>query len=461
VLGSLPVFNQWSYAIGLTYRHFRDNGNGTWVISRNMLDNEQIKYFNNVELPDSLILQYHSQESENKIRYDGMNELGSWKIMYGAGLEYAKYTNQTYQKIFVRNETRTLDYRSAIDLFKWHVNGQVTRPFFDDKLTVSLGVRFDANNYNNRMNNLLNQFSPRLSASWSFAKNWFLNFNLGRYYQLPAYTTLGFRGNNGTLVNDSLGIRYISADHLVLGLEYLPKQNSRISLEGFYKFYRNYPFSLLDSVSLASKGTNYGAFGDEPVTPDSKGRAYGLEFYYRDANLFRFNIIFSYTFVRSEFTNYTGSYIPSAWDNRHLVSLQVGRKFKYNWEIGMKWRFVGGAPYTPYDENKSSLVEAWDAQGKGYLNYDEFNTLRLRSFNQLDLRIDKGFYFKKWSLMVYLDIQNLLNFKAQQQDVLVNTEPDGSTVKYIDPQGNERYVLRYIPAQAGTILPSVGIMFDF
>ncbi len=461
LLGSLPVISQWSYAIGLVYRHFREKGYGTWVMSRNMLNNEQTKYLNNVEMPDSLILKYKSQEIEDKFRYDGFTELGNWKIYYGAGLEYAKYTNKTYQKIFIRNEARTLDYNSMIDLFKWNVNGQVTRPFFDDKLSLSLGVALDANNYNDLMNNLLKQVSPRFSLSYNFTKKWYLNFNAGRYHQLPAYTTLGFRDNQGTLVNNTLGIKYISADHVVLGLEFLPKQNAKISLEGFYKFYRNYPFSLADSVALASKGANYGAFGDEPVTSTAKGRAYGFELYFRDANLFRFNVILSYTFVRSEFTNYYGSYIPSAWDNKHLISVQAGRKFKHNWEVGAKWRFVGGAPYTPYDENKSSLVSAWDAQGRGYFNYDEFNTLRLTSFNQLDLRVDKGFYFKKWSLMFYLDLQNILNFKAQQQDLLVNTQPDGSTVKYIDPQGNERYVLRTIPSSSGTILPSIGIMVDF
>ena len=80
------------------------------------------------------------------------------------------------------------------------------------------------------------------------------------------------------------------------------------------------------------------------------------------------------------------------------------------------------------------MVTAWDAQGRGYLDYDAFNTLRLTSFNQPDLRVDKGFFFKKWPLMFYLDIQNVLNFKAQQPDLLVNTQEDGTVVKYIDTQ---------------------------
>lgn len=462
VLQSLPVNNQWSYTFGLVYRHFRSKGYDTWVLSRNMLNNEQIKYTNNVEIPDSLLLRYNSEESENKLRYEGLTEIGKWKITYGGGLEYANYTNKTYQKIFLGNQLRILNYSSLIDLWKWGIFGNVTRGFFNDRLSLSLGLRMDANSYSARMNNMLRQISPRFAASWAFiSEKFFLNFNLGRYYQLPPYTALGFRTNQGTLVNDSLGITYISADHLVLGLEYQPKQNAKISLEGFYKRYRNYPFSIEDSVALASKGTNFGAVGDEPLLSISKGRAYGFEILVRDANFYRFNIIMTYTFVRSEFTNYYGQYIPSAWDNRHLINVTIGRKFKYNWEIGAKWRFAGGQPYTPWDMNKSSLVVAWDAIGRGYLDYSAFNTLRLRSFNQLDLRIDKGFYFKKWSLMFYLDIQNILNFKAQQPDLLVNTMEDGSVIKYMDESGNERYRLRTIPSKAGTILPAIGIMIDF
>ncbi len=462
ILQSLPVNDQWSYTFGLVYRHFRNRGYDTWVLSRNMLNNDQTKYTNNVEIPDSLLLKYNSQESENKLRYEGLTDLVKWKITYGAGLEYAKYTNKTYQKIFVGNQLRTLNYNSMIEMWKWNVFGQVNRAFFNDRLNLNLGIRMDANNYSDLMNNLLKQFSPRFSASYSFIPDkFFINFNVGRYYQLPAYTSLGFRSNSGILVNDSLGIKYISADHLVLGFEYLPVTNAKISLEGFYKYYRNYPFSIRDSVALASKGTDFGAVGDEPLLPISKGRAYGFEILVRNADIFKFNFIMTYTFVRSEFTNYDGEYIPSAWDNRHLINVTVGRKFKHNWEIGAKWRFAGGQPYSPWDMNKSSLVVAWDAQGKGYINYDAFNTLRLTSFNQLDIRIDKGFYFKKWSLMFYLDVQNVLNFQSQQPDLLVNTQEDGSVVKYIDQEGQERYKLRTIENSAGTVLPAIGIMIDF
>jgi hypothetical protein len=459
-LATLPVNNQWSYAIGLVYRHFREKGSDTYVLSRNMLNNDRFKYKSNVEVPDSLLLDYTSQEIENKFRYEGTTALGKWNLNYGSGLEYAKYNNKTYQQLFLANEVRTLNYSSAIDLFKYSLFGQVSKPFFKDKLTLTAGLRMDGNTYSNLMSNPLKQLSPRFTASYRFADKWYLNFNTGRYYQLPTYPAMGFRNNKGTLVNDSLGLKYISADHVVLGIEFLPRQSAKISVEGFYKYYQNYPFSVLDSVSLASKGADYTVVGDEPVRSISKGRAYGFEVLARDVNLFKFNVLLSYTFVRSEFTNYYNKYIPSSWDNRNLLNLVVSRQFKYHWQVGVKFRYAGGAPYTPFDMYKSSLVAAWDVQGRGYLDYGKFNSLRLTSFNQLDIRVDKGFFFKKWSLMLYLDVQNVLNFKAQLPDILVNTQPDGSVVKYTDEQGNLRYELRTISNTAGTILPAIGIMID-
>jgi hypothetical protein len=459
ILESLPVSNQWSYTFGIVYRHFREKSYENWIFSRNMLNNEEYKYKSNVKVPDSLLLDYKSQESENKIRYEDMTSIGKTKIMFGAGIQYAEYRNKTFQQLFTNNELNPINYNSYLSLFSWNLFGQATHAFFKEKLHLTFALRMDANNYSKQMSNMLEQVSPRFSASYSITDKLFLNFNTGRYYQQPAYTSLGLRNNQGTLVNDSLGIQYIACDHFVLGLEFLPELHSKVSLEGFYKQYSKYPFSVRDSVSLASKGASYDIYGNEPLLSISKGRAYGIELLYRNTDLFGFNVILSYTLVRSEFTNYFGKYIPSAWDNRNLLYITIGRKFKYNWEIGLKWRLVGGAPYTPYDENKSSIVSAWDIQGQGYLDYSRFNTLRLRSFNQLDIRIDKGFYFKKWSLMLYVDVQNVLGSKADQPDILVNTQPDGSVVKYMD-NGVERYKLRYIQNYAGTILPSVGIMVE-
>ena len=102
--------------------------------------------------------------------------------------------------------------------------------------------------------NLLKTFSPRISASYLLSEKLSANFSTGRFSQRPPYTALGYKDDQGNLVNRENGITYIFADHVVAGIDFSPDEKSKISIEGFYKSYRNYPFSVADSVALASKG---------------------------------------------------------------------------------------------------------------------------------------------------------------------------------------------------------------
>lgn len=211
------------------------------------------------------------------------------------------------------------------------------------------------------MSNLLRQFSPRFSASYALTDRWSLNFNTGRYYQLPSYTSLGYK-ENGVYVNKANNLKYISVDHLIGGVEYRPQTGILLSAEAFYKGYGHYPFSVNDSISLANKGADFGVIGDERLTSTSEGRAYGAEFQTRITGK-GFNLNLSYTLVRSEFTDWKGAFIPSSWDSKHLLVLTSTKEMKRNWRTGIRWRYVGGLPYTPWDLEKSALVEVWNLTG--------------------------------------------------------------------------------------------------
>ena len=458
ILDYLPVNEQWNYTLGAVYRRFRDNGFDRFVVSRNMLRNFSFKYPENDETRPR-VFDYESDEIENKFRYERTSQLGPWRVIAGGGGEYAKYLNDTYREVFLFNQPDTIIYDSFLEIYKWSLFGQITRGFLNDRLSLSLGLRTDANNYSSNMANPLNQLSPRISGSYQLRENLSLSASTGRFFQLPSYTTLGFRDREGVLRNRENNLKFISVDHYVTGFEYLPTRQTKISLEGFYKNYRNYPFSVTDSVAIGSKSVDFGIFGDEEVTSTSRGRAYGAELLYREQRFQGLNIILSYTFVRSEFEDVrSGGFIPSSWDNRHIVNLTATQKLPRNWDIGAKWRFSGGAPYTPFDLELSQRVEAWDAQRLGYLDFSRFNSNRLPAFHQLDLRIDKQYFFDNFSLMFYLDIQNVYNFQSELPPNLLRETDDTGTPL---PAEDGRYQLKELRNTTGTILPSIGIMFEF
>jgi outer membrane receptor for ferrienterochelin and colicin len=459
ILSQLPENNQWSYSLGAVYKHFRENNYQTLVVSRSHLNNTATKYFENDESsPINKILDYSSQEIENKLRFESNMRMDGFKANVGANIDFVRYRNATQQKRFYDGTILNVNYDTELNLIKYGLFGQISHEFLAERLTLSAGFRMDANNYSSGMNNPLKQFSPRISASYQLNPEWSLNLNTGRYFQLPAYTTLGYRQNN-EFVNKNNQLKYISVDHFIGGLEFKPATAVLFSLEGFFKNYRNYPFSVKDRISLANKGADYGVIGDEEVTSTSKGRAYGGEFQARISSAKGYNLNLSYTLVRSEFQDGNTQYIVSAWDSKHILSMTGSAALKRGWQVGTRFRFVGGLPYTPWDLDRSSLIAAWNLTGGPYPDNSKLNANRFGVFHQLDVRVDKAYYLKKMTLKFYLDIQNLYNFQARSTDIVVReTDANGN---FLTTDNNTRYVLRSVKNPSGTVLPTVGIQIEF
>ncbi len=456
ILATLPVIKQNTYTLGAVYKHFAGKRVQTVVLSTNRLYNNNVKYRNNNRSSSgNKILDYQSSEQEIKLRFENSSLINIFRIVTGMNSELAHYYNITQQQIYVDNLTQTLNYHTDLKLFKWGIFGSVNYENPDGLFSASFGIRTDANNYATSMNNPLKQLSPRLSFSYQLFRNFFANGNAGRFYQLPPYTVLGFKDNTGQLINRSNNLKYCISDQLVIGFEHRPTNFIRLTLEGFYKKYSNGLLSLTDSIPLSSKGNDYNVLGTESVNSTAQGRAYGIELLARWFGHSNLNLIAAYTYVRSEFKSpENNQYIPSAWDNRHLFTFTGNWSLPRNWSFGAKFRAVGGAPYTPYDLEKSAIKAAWDAQNRPYLDYNKYNALRLPLFTQLDVRIDKTYFFKNWMLGFYLDLQNAMNTQYQQPVVINST---GIT----DPANPEKYIMKEISQRDGTIVPSIGMMVEF
>jgi len=457
IAAQIPVNNQWSYTIGAVYKHFIEHGFHTFVASRNMLSNEFYKHPDNDESKPK-ILNYNSTEAENKFRYELYLQQKDIKYNFSANAEYAKYFNNTEQQIYRNDELTNFAYETRFNMFKYGASAQASKTVLDNKLTLSLGARIDGNNYNNQMANAFNQFSPRFSLSYALTSSTMLNLGTGRYFQLPAYTSLGYRDNSGSLVNEDVA-RYIGANHYNLGVEHRVSKAVVFSVEAFFKDYFQYPLDLVTGASLANQGADYSSVaGAAPLTFVGTGEAYGFEILNR-VNHKGFTLLASYTFVRSSFTDINDKLIPSSWDSKHLLTLTGSQELKKNWRIGFKWRYVGGLPYTPYDLATSANIQAWNASGQPYNDFSQLNAERFDAFHQLDLRIDKNFFYKKWSLMLYLDIQNAYNFKNTGKDYIVREKNADGTFKTVN--NDTEYVLSSILNESGTLLPTVGIMIKF
>jgi len=458
ILSYLPKIQQETFTLGAVYRHYAGAHVQSVVASHSYLNNRNTKYQQNDESdPEHLMLRLRSTEQNTQLRLENSSSFRNWKVTVGTCLDYSQYSNTTFQKVYT-DRAQTFDYHTYLGIMRWGLFGTVNYTSIDERFTASLGLRADANNYSAAMKDLSDQLSPRLSLSYQLTEHWSLSGNAGLYYQLPPYTALGFKNNNGLYAN-KYALRYMQVSQGSVGLNWRKGDTFEVSVEGFYKDYDKIPLSVADGIPLTCKGNDYGVIGNELLTSTAQGRSYGAELLLKWLVAKKLNLASSFTLFKSEYrTDKESEYIASAWDNRFIFNLRGTYNLPRHWSVGMKVSCIGGAPYTPYDADKSSLVTAWNAQGKPYYDYTRYNEERLPAFTQVDIRIDKTFYLKRCMLGFYIDLQNIAGSKLKQADVLMST----GVIKNPDaPIAEQRYVMKSLKQESGTLLPTLGITFEY
>jgi hypothetical protein len=408
----------------------------------NTLHNDFTRYANNVEETDPYFTN-DSKESEIKLRYEQTRYVGNWIFTGGFGIQQVMFENNS------SNLIDNITYNSNIDFQKYGLFGQASGSIWNNRLDVSFGLRTDANSFTTEKNQLLKTISPRFSFSYGLnpSKTWKFNGSIGRYFKIPPYTLLGFQNNQRQLVNQNA--KYIASNHFVLGLEHKLNESTRITIEGFFKQYENYPVSLLDNISLANKGGGFEVLGNEAIGSEGEGRSYGLEFLYQKLFTKQLYGILAYTLFKSEFSDLDGNFRSSAWDSRHLLTFTGGYKFGKNWEISLRYRLAGRTPFAPVDED--ATLENYPAI---VVNFDRLGEERLDIYNVADIRIDKKWNFENLALDIFLELQNAFASRTPEpQQFGLNRDEMGNL---LSPRA-----LVPIEQQDGNVIPTIGIVLDF
>ena len=182
------------------------------------------------------------------------------------------------------------------------------------------------------------------------------------------------------------GLRSNRATHYTLGAEQEISKQVEISSEAFYK--------QLDSLVIQGRGNS------------GEGRVFGIETLLRYKPDARFFGWVAYTLSRSERRDIPEEPVKLfQFDQTHILTVLGSYRLGRGWEIGGRYRLVSGNLYTP---NKYGFL---DENSGVYLPDGDFplNGRRLPLFQQLDVRVDKIWKFKSWSLNAYLDLQNTFN----------------------------------------------------
>jgi outer membrane receptor protein involved in Fe transport len=284
-----------------------------------------------------------------------------------------------------------LDFNTSNTTYKSAAFLQITRKFFD-RLKLNVGLRYDYFDFINKKNYL----SPRASATINILYNLNLNFSYGIFYQSPSYVWLVSNSQNRDLKN-------IKADHYIAGIEYLPGKDTRVTFEVYYKKYSDYPASSLRPYFvLANNGGEYensSSFGLEPLISAGIGYVKGMEFFFQKTLSGKFYTTANLSLFTAKYTSLDGVERAGDYDNGILFIINGGYIAGKGWELSSKFRYVGGRPFTPINPADGTQTTL------------QYNSYRLPIYYSLDIRVDKRWRFKKWTLVTYIDVQNITGKK--------------------------------------------------
>ncbi len=241
----------------------------------------------------------------------------------------------------------------------------------------------------------INQWAvdPRLLARWEVVPGTVLKAGVGLYQQAPQpQKSNEATGNPFLLPERSLQASLGVTQRIVDGVS--------LDVTGFYK--------SLDQQAISNTASAYDPSAPR-YTSTGTGTIYGVETLLKVAIGDRFSGWLAYSFQRSLRTDPPDPQRPFDFDQPSnltvLGTYQLGR----GWSAGARVRVTSGNPYTPV---VGSVFDA--ATGVFVPVYGETNSDRLATFWALDLRIDKVWTFKDWTLALYLDTQNVTNRKNQE-----------------------------------------------
>ncbi len=238
----------------------------------------------------------------------------------------------------------------------------------------------------------LTSLDPRVTGRWALDRMWTVKGYLGWFHQPPQPEAA-----DPTLGNPEIGQE--DAIHVGAGAEWRPSRLWTTDVEVYY-IDRNHLVGFTPEGTLDADGNLVPA----NFVNEGYGFTYGLEAMIKREISDTLYGWLSYTYSHSERALPRGELALATFDQTHVANLVASWRPGAGFELGARWRLATGRPYTP-------IVDAtFDADEGGYDPVSgETRSQRLPFFNQVDLRLEKTWLFKLWSLGLYVDVQNALN----------------------------------------------------
>jgi len=270
---------------------------------------------------------------------------------------------------------------------------------------IEPGLRFDYYALSKHLDTSRYNLSPRLSFKYFVNDISAIKGAVGRYHQYvsalyPDFSPIPFLFFWVPLFKS---YQPQQGDHFILGYESWLDENTNLSIEGYFKNYRNIlqmssapkPDSL--ESTLLEAGTGY-SWGADLMLKRDWGSLSGW-------------VTYSLCFSKVRFNNL--EYAPN-YDRRHIFNIVASYALPKGFNLTGHWNYGSGLPYTStvgyyrrwsYRYSRDRIGYEWSEVPSGK------NGARYPDYHRLDLGVEKVFHIGKTRLVAQLEVINVYNQK--------------------------------------------------
>lgn len=294
------------------------------------------------------------------------------------------------------------------------------------ELSFTLGLRYDYFTYSKQ-----SSICPRACLSYQILPpTTTLTLAAGEYYQtqpFPFYSDNRNMGYNRNLENSK-------STHVVLGLQHILDGGIKLSVEAYYKRFRDiavgeqFVYSQIDT------------FRSDRNLAVGERESYGLEFFLQKKQVENYFGTVSLSLSKTEDFDPRAPKLvdryPSTYDYPIILNVVSGMiikgvrtaldelpfylkypsyilPFSNEMEVSFRFRYQSGGAYTPrdfvtYQQHRQGGI-MWSPGA--WVTSNRINSERYPDYSRLDIQWISRFYMQSWNINLYLALQNLYNRK--------------------------------------------------
>ncbi len=333
-----------------------------------------------------------------RTKFDSRNSLTS-----GIYIDYTKfdlYNRDIYAN--VGKDTVRLDVEDHTWLTQAYTQW---RHRFNSRFSAIAGAHLQNYSLNNQT-----VVEPRASITYQFNGLQSISFGYGVHNQAPLITTSYTQLNGPTGVTyPNTNLDFMTSQHYVLTYDWNISEQLRLKAEAYYQDLSNLPVEQTpSSFSAINSGISFAPTDQVNLVSKGKGTNYGLELTLERFFSKGYYFLITTSLFNSKYSGSDGIERNTAYNTRYVFNALSGKEFRVGrnrnfLSLNLKVTSIGGRYFTPLDLTASAN------QGQAVYTESQAYSVKQDPYFRADFRISYRKEYKKSTLEIALDLQNVTN----------------------------------------------------